>query len=310
MANFQTTAGTSAFIDTIIRNAKEKLILISPYLQISKTLLERLKDADRRKVKISIIYGKDDLKPNQKNSLAEIGNIELYYFENLHAKCYLNENSVVITSMNMYEYSEKTNREMGVSATKKVDPELYNEARNEAESILGSSLPIPNNKVKKKVDKDIKSAVPSRKSQRGYCIRCEERVPFSIEKPFCLDCFLVWSQFKNVHFEESNCHSCGEYQPTSMVKPLCSECFSDQILPGKNDSKKLAKEGHKSINQLAKSHGRKAEKLNKNAEAMELVSKGIPTKKGLDQGVETRVYMGREYAVFPNHLHAEICKDY
>jgi hypothetical protein len=310
MANFETTAGTSAFIDTIIRKAEEKLILISPYLQISKTLLERLKDADRRKVKIIIIYGKDDLKPNQKNSLAEISNIDLYYFENLHAKCYLNENSVVITSMNMYEYSEKTNREMGVSATKKDDSILFKDAWNEAESILRGAIQIENDKVKKKVDKAMELAVPSRKSQRGYCIRCEERVPFSIEKPFCLDCFLVWSQFKNVHFEESNCHSCGEYQPTSMVKPLCSECFTNHILPVKHDSKKLVKDGHKSINQLAKSHGRKAEKLNKNAEVMELVSKGIPTKKGLDQGVETRVYMGKEYAVFPNHLHAEICKDY
>lgn len=114
MAEFLTTNGTSYNIENIIIEAKNRLVLISPYLQLSKTFYERLKDATNRNVKVTIVYGKDELKPNEKNSLAELKNVELKYFQNLHAKCYLNESKMVITSMNMYEFSEKTNREMGV----------------------------------------------------------------------------------------------------------------------------------------------------------------------------------------------------
>ncbi len=114
MADFLTTSGTSHHIENIIMDAKAKLVLVSPYLKLSKTFFERLKDASGKGVSIKIVYGKDELKPNERNSLAELKNAELFYFQNLHAKCFFNESKMVITSMNMYEFSEKTNREMGI----------------------------------------------------------------------------------------------------------------------------------------------------------------------------------------------------
>ena len=39
--------------------------------------------------------------------------IDVYFNEKLHAKCYMNEDTAIITSMNLYEASEK-NRELGV----------------------------------------------------------------------------------------------------------------------------------------------------------------------------------------------------
>ena len=66
MADFLTTTGTSFHLENIIIEAKTKLVLISPYLQLSKTLFERLKDASTKGVKIKIVYGKDELKPNEK----------------------------------------------------------------------------------------------------------------------------------------------------------------------------------------------------------------------------------------------------
>ena len=130
MAEFLTTNGISYQIENIIIDAKSKLFLVSPFLQLSKTLFERLKDASNKGVKIKIIYGKDDLKPNEKNSLAELTNVELYYFQNLHAKSYFNEFKMVITSMNMYEFSEKNNREMGVLIDAVNDKLLYEKASN------------------------------------------------------------------------------------------------------------------------------------------------------------------------------------
>ena len=67
MAEFLTTYGTSYHIENLIIEAVSQLTLVSPWLQLSKTLFERLKDASNKGVKIKIIYGKDELKPMKKN---------------------------------------------------------------------------------------------------------------------------------------------------------------------------------------------------------------------------------------------------
>lgn len=73
MADFLTTSGTSHHIENIIIEAKRELILVSPYLQLSKNFFERLKDASARGVNIKIVYGKDELKPNEKTLLQNLG---------------------------------------------------------------------------------------------------------------------------------------------------------------------------------------------------------------------------------------------
>jgi hypothetical protein len=203
MAEFLTTNGTSYNIENIIIEAKSKLVLVSPYLQISKTFYERLKDASNKNVAIKIIYGKDELKPNEKNSLAELKNVELFYFQNLHAKCYFNENKMVITSMNMYEFSEKTNREMGVLINRSTDKELFEKAVAETLSILQSSEPIPLKKAERQTAQQLKPTIngqlkPKYQNQlRGYCIRCETRIDYNPSKPYCSDCFSIWAQYEN-----------------------------------------------------------------------------------------------------------------
>jgi len=219
-----TTTGTSHYVENIIIGAEKKLVLVSPYLQISKNLYERLNDASARGVIIKIIYGKDELKPNEKNSLAELKNLELLFFENLHAKCYFNEKEMVIISMNMYEFSEKTNRKMGIYLTKMNDKNIFNDAVKETLSIIQSSEIIQLSKTKRKLFQN-KKENKNKKPERGYCIRCEERTPYNVEKPYCKNCYNVWSQFENYEYEEDFCHSCGEFRVTSMVKPECYECF-------------------------------------------------------------------------------------
>ncbi len=231
MADFLTTYGTSYRLETIIIEAKEKLTLVSPYLQLSKTFYERLKDASKRNVNITIIYGKDELKPNERNSLAELRNIELYYFENLHAKCYFNEFEMVITSMNMYEFSEKNNREMGVHIDKNKDFKLFEKAVNETNSIIESSEIIQIAKTNRRLKKETKLITPDlesdkkNKPNRGYCIRCGKRIPYDIEKPYCWDCYSTWVQFENPEYVENQCHSCGEYGEFTILKPICYSCY-------------------------------------------------------------------------------------
>ncbi|HKO80657.1 MAG TPA: phospholipase D family protein [Chitinophagaceae bacterium] len=230
MAEFLTTNGTSYHIENIILEAKTKLVLVSPYLQISKTFYERLKDASSKKVAITIIYGKDDLKPNQRNSLAELKGIQLFFFENLHAKCYFNETKMVITSMNMYEFSEKNNREMGVLIDSTVDKDLFQKAVSETRSIMQSAEQIVLKKTDRSIYQESKKQANYKQVQHniitGYCIRCETRIDYDPNKPYCGDCYMIWAQFQNPDYQENVCHRCGEYETTTMNKPQCYNCFS------------------------------------------------------------------------------------
>lgn len=231
MADFLTTSGTSHHIENIIMEAKTKLVLVSPYLKLSKTFFERLKDASSKGIAIKIIYGKDELKPNERNSLAELRNAELYYFQNLHAKCFFNESKMVITSMNMYEFSEKTNREMGILIDRTLDKELFQKAMDETFSILKSSERVPLHKQERTAyasPSKPQSNQTVKKPSRGYCIRCETRIDYNPDRPFCGSCFITWAQFENVDYPENVCHGCGEYEATSMIKPQCYSCYKTE----------------------------------------------------------------------------------
>lgn len=232
MAEFLTTNGTSYHIENIIIDAKTKLVLVSPYLQISKTFYERLKDASNKGVAIKIIFGKDELKPNEKNSLAELKNVELYFFENLHAKCYFNETKMVITSMNMYEFSEKNNREMGVLIDRAADKDLFDKAVNETSSIIQSAEQISLGKTNRpifnqSVNNGNSNSGKRPKQIRGYCIRCQNRIEYDPHRPLCEDCFSVWAQYSNPEYQENVCHRCGEFDDVSMNKPQCYDCFKE-----------------------------------------------------------------------------------
>ena len=73
-----------------------------------------------------LYYGKNDLQPEQRTSgSTRWTSVRTSFRENLHAKCYLNENEALVTSMNLYEFSQQNNDEMGILVSKHDDPALY-----------------------------------------------------------------------------------------------------------------------------------------------------------------------------------------
>ncbi len=59
MAEFLTTAGISYKLEELIKNSRDKLYLISPYLQIADSLRQRIKEKDLPSVTIKVVYRKD-----------------------------------------------------------------------------------------------------------------------------------------------------------------------------------------------------------------------------------------------------------
>lgn len=136
MAKFLDTTGVSYHLQQLINQAQDMLILISPYLKINERLRQSLDDKDRMKIDIRVVYGKNELQPDQINWLKSLKSVRTSFCENLHAKCYLNENEAIVTSMNLYEFSQVNNHEMGIYVTRADDPQLYDEIYAEARRLI------------------------------------------------------------------------------------------------------------------------------------------------------------------------------
>jgi phosphatidylserine/phosphatidylglycerophosphate/cardiolipin synthase-like enzyme len=136
VAKFLNTSATNYFLEELIKNARDRLILISPYLRFNDRVKELLEDKNRLKMDVRIVYGKNELQPEEINWLRELDFIRTSFCKNLHAKCYLNEEMGIITSLNLYEFSQVNNNEMGVLVSRLDDQELYRDAYEEAQRII------------------------------------------------------------------------------------------------------------------------------------------------------------------------------
>ena len=246
MAEFHDTTGVSARLTSIIKNAKKRLFIISPYLRVNRQIKELLEDQDRMRIEVWVIYGKDELKPEENNWLGEMESIKRGFLQDLHAKCYMNEDEALVTSMNLYEYSQVNNYEMGISVSREKDPELYAKIEEEAERIMRACdrITVTVDKVEaERVDegKDSKRVQPAvgdagrrtpRKSsptvtapQNGFCIRCKADLPTNPTRPYCSRCYASWNRYKNEEYEEKHCHTCGNEHTATLLKPLCRACY-------------------------------------------------------------------------------------
>lgn len=228
MAEFLTTHGTIARIEQIISKARERIVLLSPYLRWSDILYQRLREADQLGIPIVFVYGKAELRPDQRKLLDKLEHLSLYFCASLHAKCYFNEQQMVISSFNLYEASEK-NREMGIALER--NESIYREAQLEAQSILAASqlkAGKPATLVEPPKPKCESVSPPARQrspGKSGFCLRCAIAIPLNRNKPLCPDCYATWALFENPDFEEKFCHECGEPTRSSMRRPLCDRCF-------------------------------------------------------------------------------------
>ncbi|MEN8193856.1 MAG: phospholipase D-like domain-containing protein [Bacteroidota bacterium] len=114
MLKILTTSGSSNKIEDIISEAKEFIVLVTPYLKITSSLMSRLIQADGNNVKIFILYGKNDISSKLKENFNKMNNCNLYFLKNLHAKCYYNESFGIISSLDLHEYSQVYNWELGI----------------------------------------------------------------------------------------------------------------------------------------------------------------------------------------------------
>ena len=226
MTEFLTTKDTASAVERILRRAAERIVLVTPYLSLSPMHVERMRDADQWGVPITIIYRKGKLRAADRNKLQELEHLSLYSLENLHAKCFLNEHQAVIGSLNLYEYSEANNWEMGVLLTREEDAQAYQDAVREVDTILRAATADPPRRV-------VTKALRQRREKTGRCIRCGSSDHYAPTMPLCDTCYPTWAAWGNDDYPERFCHRCGDETPTSKRRPLCAPCYAqDPFMSG------------------------------------------------------------------------------
>ena len=216
MAKFYGTDGISHHLFEIIKNTKENLILISPYLKFSRRIQEELKRQDMLGRNIRVVYGKSDLRPEESEWLADT-EIRTRFREHLHAKCYMNESHALITSMNLYEFSQQNNDEMGILVSKEEDPDLYKAIERDADRILRLS----HEPKRESASTRRQTSLP----ETGFCLRCGTEIPCALKRPYCNTHYRSWARYKNEDYEEKRCHTCGAEHSSSVAKPVCLPCY-------------------------------------------------------------------------------------
>lgn len=167
MAKFLNTSGTTFFLEELIKNTHGHLTLISPYLRVNTRIRQLLEDADGQGIEIDIVYGKSELREDEEAWLASLGNLCVRYCDNLHAKCYLNDTAAIVTSMNLYEFSQVNNNEMGILVDRASDPECFLETEKEAQRILRISEVVKERRAHPKQDMAVLGAEEPAYGQRS-----------------------------------------------------------------------------------------------------------------------------------------------
>lgn len=211
----------------LIKRAKQRLVLVSPYIDLWRGVITDIERAAVGGVRVSVIArgGEDQVKQAQAlrrliPCLNSVG-----YVDRLHAKLYLSEHEAIITSMNLVESSALNSVEIAVHIEQAYAAKEYNQAKRICDDLLKTAAQDEQRTtVVEKPARSAPAAAARRRRKHGFCIRCSESIDFDVDRPLCEDCFKVWARYKNPEYEEEHCHACGEEAATSLQDPLCEDC--------------------------------------------------------------------------------------
>ena len=257
MAKFVKGSELNHEIDSLFENALDQLTIVSPFIKLHS----RQKDALRSKMKdpkfkLTLVFGKNE--SNKSRSLGledfeffkQFANVKIYYEPRLHAKYYANDDKGILSSMNLYEYSQNHNIEFGVVTEMKIftSESVDSDARQYFEKVIDGStleyhkkplyesnmLGLSKKYIGSEVELDVlTSSLSSSKGPKenksinrpvkkkdikttlktdgsGYCIRSGDSIPFNVNMPYSNKSFQSWNYFKNKDFPEKYCHYSGD----------------------------------------------------------------------------------------------------
>lgn len=253
MAEFLTTTGVSHYFEQMIDKAEKWLVFVSPFWKTNPVLRQQLGHKFEKGFPTWLIHGKSEMNTGEDKWWKQFPCVHMGFLENLHAKCYLSEQEAIVTSMNLYDFSQQNNNEMGIVLRKKDDKDLYEQVVKYSGKMIAYSQVTPDAKEKwskLSVQADpvvrrtggllenlhptpplggtrtVARSHPHPRQRSGFCIRCSEQIIPDLDLPYCRQHRESWLQWQNPDYVENHCYACGVPFPTSQRKPLCDRCFS------------------------------------------------------------------------------------
>jgi len=279
MAKFLSDNALNSELEKIFDQAHSKIVIVSPYIRLhdrfGSTILTKVNNP---RLQVIIVFGKneDDLTKSFRYEdflfFQQFPNIQIRYERRLHAKYYANETSAIITSMNLYEFSNNSNIEIGIKSRIKIGrsklagllsklfdlgdefdfnawqylkkvidqsdllfekvPQYENSAGRLKRKYLKSTIKIDSltaifNDKNQSEDQFYKPFVNDYNPPFGFCIRCKLSIIYDPYRPYCKDCYSVWSSYENRSYIEKCCHRCGNEAETTMAKPQDKACWQE-----------------------------------------------------------------------------------
>lgn len=201
-------------IDELIRGADLDLFVVSPYLEMGNSLMEPLVKAAKDGVHVVLIHHSSQLKKHNVRTWLErlkTAGVEVHHHPNLHAKLYLNEDRVIIASLNLVNASFNDSFEAGVDSN---STSLIKEVRDYIEcEILDSDL------CQETVLNDVHQPT------QGFCIRTKKPVMFDPSRPIHREEF-----YRVPDRDGKYCHACGSEAKTHVNQPFCPTCQGKGLL--------------------------------------------------------------------------------
>lgn len=110
-----------AAVENLIKNSKNELLLISPFIDLDKRIQDALAEKiNKTDFRLRVLFGKNEnniyksIKKDSLDFLKKFPDIEIRFNESLHAKFFLNDNHFILTSLNLYDFSLQKNIESGI----------------------------------------------------------------------------------------------------------------------------------------------------------------------------------------------------
>lgn len=265
MAEFLQGNKLNAAIEDVFEDCREQLIIISPFIKLHPRYRDCLKGKlNDPELQIIIVFGKNEEQIHKSFSMEdfeffrEFPNVVIKYEPRLHAKYYATEKTAILSSMNLYDYSQNNNIEFGIrTSTSFVNDlkkriagltldydayEYFRKVYNNSETLFEKdpifeksffskkyieSNIISDKLTEKLVKPEKRKSYEKEKTysnfQAGYCIRTGEKIAFNPDRPLSESAFRIWNNFQDYEYQENFCHFSGE--------PSNGEtCYSKPIL--------------------------------------------------------------------------------
>ncbi len=303
-----------AQVENLIKNSKNELLLISPFIDLDKRIQDALAEKiNKTNFKLKVLFGKNEnniyksIKKDSLDFLKKFPDIEIRYNERLHAKFFLNDTHFILTSLNLYDYSLAKNIESGIlvrhSATgflgKAMDGanNLFSEG---VSSVKSSVLGIENNEEDPTIKfykifeaSDLKfKAVPVLKNKKGFfngIVGTKEIEVSTITVDELNICFNTIDENKkpSQNYLNISTENSQTFEENFKIIETTIETSERKIISASKIAKSMGIDQVKFIELMEKEGYIKDYKI---------------TDLGKANGLELKNYMGREYIAYPDDL--------